>query len=237
MEVSIVIPAKNEAENLPGLLQEIDTAMDKDSFDVWVIDDGSTDNSWPLLTALKTRYPWLHALRLKQSCGQSTAVWLGARKAQGRFIATIDGDGQNDPADIPLLLKSALEQRGPVCICGIRTRRNDTWLKRVSSKVANGVRRRILADGVVDTGCGLKLISRDLFLTLPYFDHMHRFLPALCVRTGAAIKSLPVNHRARQAGVSKYGLHNRLWVGLVDMVGVRWLQRRAKQPLLSEELE
>lgn len=237
MDVSVIIPAKNEAENLPILLKEVGQALESEQFEVVVIDDGSTDNSWNLLCELKESYPWLRALRLGQSSGQSTAVWLGGRKAKGRFVATIDGDGQNDPADIPNLLNQARQTGGDVCVCGIRTRRNDSWLKRMSSKIANGVRRRLLSDGVVDTGCGLKLLNRELFLTLPYFDHMHRFLPALCVRTGAKVLSVPVNHRARVAGTSKYGLHNRLWVGLVDMAGVRWLQKRAKKPLLQEELQ
>ncbi|EKE75863.1 glycosyltransferase family 2 protein [Gallaecimonas xiamenensis] len=236
MDLSVIIPAKNEAANLPALLQEINQALAGHAFEVLVIDDGSSDHSWALLAELKGQFPWLRALRLAQSSGQSTAVWLGCQKARGRFVATLDGDGQNDPADIPKLLTLARRVQGPACVCGIRTRRNDSWLKRVSSKVANGVRRRLLNDGVVDTGCGLKLLGRDLFLSLPYFDHMHRFLPALCVRVGATVLSEPVNHRPRTAGTSKYGLHNRLWVGLVDMAGVRWLQKRAKQPQLQEEL-
>ncbi|WP_336407778.1 glycosyltransferase family 2 protein [Gallaecimonas kandeliae] len=237
MKVSVVIPAKNESENLPGLLAEIQASLADVPFEVVVIDDASEDNSWALLTEMKQQHDWLRALRFAKSCGQSTAIWHGGRAARGQYVVTIDGDGQNDPADIPKLLALAESQpEGPLCVCGIRTRRNDSWGKRMSSKIANGVRRRLLNDDVVDTGCGLKLISRELFLTLPYFNHMHRYFPALSKRAGAKVLSQPVNHRARTAGVSKYGLNNRLWVGLVDMFGVRWLQKRAKLPTLTEEL-
>ncbi|WP_406665148.1 glycosyltransferase family 2 protein [Gallaecimonas sp. GXIMD1310] len=239
MKLSVVIPAKNEADNLPGLLAEIAASLQEQAFEVIVIDDASEDNSWALLNELKQQYPWLRALRFARSCGQSTAIWHGGRAALGDYVVTIDGDGQNDPADIPALLATAEAAQGNslLCVCGIRTRRNDSWGKLMMSRIANGVRRRLLNDDVVDTGCGLKLISRELFHMLPYFNHMHRYFPALSKRAGAQVLSQSVNHRARTAGTSKYGLNNRLWVGLVDIFGVRWLQKRAKIPTLTEELK
>jgi dolichol-phosphate mannosyltransferase len=172
-----------------------------------------------------------------QSCGQSAAIVSGVRAARGEWIATLDGDGQNDPADIPKLLALVRDPAQPKnlqCIAGWRKKRQDTWLKRLSSKIANGVRSRLLGDATPDTGCGLKLIPRAVWLQLPFFDHMHRFLPALVQRNGGATVSVEVNHRPRTRGVSNYGLHNRLWVGLVDLVGVMWLQRRMKRASVSE---
>jgi len=172
------------------------------------------------------------------NCGQSTAVRSGVRSARGATIATLDGDGQNDPADIAALVARWRELRGadalrPVLIAGWRSRRNDSWIRRISSRVANAVRSRLLGDSTPDTGCGLKVFGRDDFLALPYFDHMHRFLPALVRRAGGLVESVPVAHRPREHGQSHYGIHNRLWVGLVDLCGVMWLQRRAKVPLVE----
>jgi dolichol-phosphate mannosyltransferase len=160
-----------------------------------------------------------------------------ARQARGRYLITIDGDGQNDPADMPALLKVAREteaQGEHFCIAGYRKNRQDTEWKKFQSRIANAVRQKILNDQVPDTGCGLKLIPRGTWLQLPYFDHMHRYLPALVLRLGGAIRVVPVNHRARQAGVSKYNAWNRLWVGLVDMAGVVWLTRRGKRPVIAQ---
>jgi dolichol-phosphate mannosyltransferase len=153
-------------------------------------------------------------------------------------VATLDGDGQNDPADIMKLLSASRESSlPPVCVCGERRQRRDSWSKRFSSRVANRVRSNFLGDGIADTGCGLKLFQREAFLDLPRFDHMHRFLPALFIRDGGNVISVPVNHRPRHRGVSKYGLHNRLWVGLVDLLGVLWLLRRSRRPIpLDEEV-
>jgi dolichol-phosphate mannosyltransferase len=161
-------------------------------------------------------------------------------QARAPLIATLDGDGQNDPADIPRLLEIWRREEGKgggavACIAGWRADRKDDALKRMSSKVANAVRSRLLRDSTPDTGCGLKLFSRDIFLRLPYFDHMHRFLPALFMRAGFRVISEPVNHRPRERGVSKYGFHNRLWVGLVDIVGVIWLLNRARNPEIVKE--
>jgi dolichol-phosphate mannosyltransferase len=181
-------------------------------------------------------FPRLRVLRHGRSCGQSAALRSGIRAARGKWIATLDGDGQNDPADLPALLRAGREQGlgERWLIAGWRAKRQDSWLRKLSSKVANGVRRRLLRDATPDTGCGLKLFPRALFLELPYFDHMHRFLPALVLRAGGRVESVPVNHRPRHQGTSKYGVHNRLWVGIVDLFGVMWLQRRARLPEVSE---
>ena len=180
----------------------------------------------------------LRVIRHRESCGQSRAVTTGVTAARYEWIATLDGDGQNDPADIPALLAELANPAQPAnleLLAGWRSKRNDTLLRRISSKVANGVRSRMLKDNTPDTGCGLKVFTRETFLQLPNFDHMHRFLPALVMRNGGAVVSVPVHHRARERGTSKYGVHNRLWVGIVDLVGVAWLQRRVRLPLIDPD--
>jgi len=242
VDLSVVVPVRNEAGNIGPLIDEIRAALDGGpDYEVIYVDDGSTDATTEELAAIARDFPRLRTVRHQHSCGQSTAVRSGVRHARGAWIATLDGDGQNDPADIPNLLErrqrelQAGQGGAPLlCVCGYRRKRRDTWIKRLSSRIANGVRSRLLGDSTPDTGCGLKLFSRDAFLDLPYFDHMHRFLPALFLRAGGRIVSVEVNHRPRQAGRSKYGLHNRLWVGIVDLFGVMWLQRRAKVPVVTE---
>jgi dolichol-phosphate mannosyltransferase len=244
VDLSVVVPVRNEAGNIAPLIDEIRAALDgRLDYEVIYVDDGSTDATAEELAAIARTFPRLRVIHHAQSCGQSTAVRSGARRARGDWIATLDGDGQNDPADIPSLLEERQRSEGQsgeaggavlMCVCGYRRKRRDTWLKRLSSRVANGVRSRLLGDSTPDTGCGLKLFARDAFLDLPYFDHMHRFLPALFLRAGGRIVSVEVNHRPRQAGRSKYGLHNRLWVGIVDLFGVMWLQHRAKVPVVTE---
>lgn len=227
--LSILIPAKDEVGNLPGLLDEIDQALSDIDHEVIVVDDASTDGTWEMLTQRAAENPHLRPLRHAQSAGQSTSVWQAAWAARGAWLGTLDGDGQNDPADLPNLFARA--QQGDVTlVAGHRTHRRDDWIKRISSKVANRVRSALLDDATPDTGCGLKVIRRDAFVALPYFDHMHRFLPALVRAQGGACVSVPVNHRPRGTGESHYGLNNRLWVGLVDMVGVMWLRRRSRLP-------
>jgi dolichol-phosphate mannosyltransferase len=178
-------------------------------------------------------------IRHSRRSGQSAAVRTGVRFARAEWVATLDGDGQNDPADIPALVSAceAARRADPsvLLVMGHRTTRRDSWLKRVSSRVANGVRGRLLGDGTPDTGCGIKLMHRATFLELPFFDHLHRFLPALYRQQGAAVISVPVNHRPRTRGTSKYGLHNRLWVGIVDLFGVMWLGTRARPGLNAAE--
>ncbi|MDR9439632.1 MAG: glycosyltransferase family 2 protein [Halomonas sp.] len=227
--ISVIIPARDEAGNLPGLLDEIATALATIEHEVLVVDDASRDGTWALLEARAATDRRLRPLRHAESAGQSTSVWQAGHEARGEWLATLDGDGQNDPADLPSLIDRA--RRGDVTlVAGHRTTRHDDWLKRLSSRVANGVRARLLRDETPDTGCGLKVMRREAFLRLPYFNHMHRFLPALVQAQGGRCVSLPVNHRPRGAGRSHYGLNNRLWAGLVDMAGVMWLRRRSRLP-------
>jgi len=227
----VVVPVHNEADNVEGLIEEIHAALQgQESFEVVFIDDASDDDTAQRLTRLVRRLPRLRVLRHRRNCGQSTAIATGVRHARGHLVATLDGDGQNDPADLPALLarwdgESAAGPQ-PLLLAGWRAQRRDTWLRRISSRVANGVRSRLLADATPDTGCGLKLFEREAFLALPFFDHMHRFLPALFVRAGGRVVSVPVRHRPRLLGRSHYGVWNRLWVGIVDLIGVSWLRRR-----------
>lgn len=227
--LSVIIPARDEVENLPSLLDEIATSLSGIAYEIVVVDDGSSDDSWSLLCQRAASNSHLRLLRHSHGAGQSTSLWQAVRHAQGDWLATLDGDGQNDPADIPRLLDAARDS-DLVLIAGHRVARQDSWLKRVSSRTANRVRAALLNDDTPDTGCGLKLIRRETFLALPYLDHMHRFLPALVQAQGGRCLSVTVNHRPRLAGQSKYGLHDRLWVGLVDIVGVLWLQRRCRLP-------
>jgi dolichol-phosphate mannosyltransferase len=246
--VSVVVPVKNEEQNVEPLLAEIGGALQGFApFEVIYVDDGSDDATPAVLAAAAARHPWLRVLRHARSCGQSAAIHTGVKAARHPWIATLDGDGQNDPADIPALLDAAADawRRGApdggaggerarnVLIAGHRVNRNDSWLRRFSSTVANRVRGAMLGDRSPDTGCGLKVFGRDAFLELPFFDHMHRFLPALFLRHGGTVASVAVRHRPRIAGRSKYGVSNRLWVGIVDLLGVMWLQRRMKLPQVT----
>ena len=239
-DVSVVVPVCNEEENVEPLAREIAAALDgRHSYEIVFVDDGSTDGTAAAaLRAHSAGLPQLRLLRHARRSGQSAAVATGVRAARAPLIATLDGDGQNDPADIPRLIETL--QAAPSgrvrLVMGNRTTRRDTWLRRVSSRVANGVRGRLLRDGTPDTGCGIKVFDRSVFLDMPRFDHMHRFMPALVRREGFDVVSVPVNHRERTRGRSKYGLHNRLWVGIVDLVGMIWLLRRASPRVpVSEE--
>lgn len=237
--LSVVVPVKNEQDNVEPLVREIAAALDgRATFEIIYVNDGSTDATQARLDALKVEFPMLRVIRHRASCGQSRAVTSGVRAARYEWIATLDGDGQNDPADIPALLATLNDPAQPVnleLLAGWRARRNDTFIRRLSSKIANAVRSRMLRDNTPDTGCGLKLFARETFLELPNFDHMHRFLPALVLRNGGAVVSVPVRHRARERGTSKYGVHNRLWVGIVDLFGVAWLQRRVRLPVIEAD--
>lgn len=230
--LSIVIPVRDEADNVAPLAREIvDVLAGRRPFEIIFVDDASTDRTARNIRALRRAdVPQIRLLRHCVGCGQSIAVQTGVRAARGEWIVTLDGDGQNDPADIPVLLQ-VLEQGGSSAelklIVGNRKSRRDTWLRRISSRIANAVRRRMLRDDTPDTGCGIKLFHRETFLQLPAFNHMHRFMPALFQRAGARVMSVEVRHRSRTHGRSKYGLSNRLWVGIVDLFGVRWLIRRA----------
>ena len=242
MLLSIVVPVRNEADNILPLIAEIHAALENQGdFEVVYVDDGSSDATPQRLAEAMARYPRLRVFAHRLSCGQSTALMTGMRAARGEWVATLDGDGQNDPSDIPKLLaaRDAAGQPGShpsnlQLIAGFRRSRRDSWLKRFSSRIANGVRSRLLGDATPDTGCGLKLIARAAYLALPFFDHMHRFLPALVQRNGGATISVDVNHRPRTLGRSNYGVLDRLWIGIVDLFGVMWLRHRAKLPEIHE---
>lgn len=232
MDLSVVIPVCNEEESIGTLINEITHALDGQyQHEIIVIDDGSTDNTLEVLLKIKQDLSTLRIIKHLKNSGQSTAVRTGVQHAKSNWIATLDGDGQNDPADIPNLYSELVDNQNSdpwLVVAGYRKKRKDTWLKRISSKYANGIRDKLLRDGTPDSGCGLKIFARDSFLALPYFDHMHRYIPALFQRQGGRVVSVEVNHRYRMQGTSKYGFHNRLWVGIVDILGVRWLQNRAR---------
>jgi dolichol-phosphate mannosyltransferase len=239
LRVSVVIPVCNEQDNVLPLAREIHSALDgRYRHETIFVDDGSTDGTAAAVRAARLDgMPQVRLIRHAVRSGQSAAVATGVRAARAPWIATLDGDGQNDPADIPKLLDRASEANSSRLrlVMGNRTTRRDTWLRRMSSRVANGVRGRLLRDGTPDTGCGIKVFDRAVFLDMPRFDHMHRFMPALFQREGYEVVSVPVNHRERTRGKSKYGLHNRLWVGIVDLVGVMWLIRRASPRIPTDE--
>ncbi len=231
--LSVVVPVRNEGPNIAPLIAEIEAALAATPHEIVYVDDGSTDDTPDRLREATQTAP-LRVLRHRQSCGQSAAIVTGVKAARGRWIATLDGDGQNDHADIPRLLARALAAQGTVLVAGHRVARKDGRVKRITSRLANRIRARLLGDATPDTGCGLKLFPRALFLELPHFDHMHRFLPALALRQGAAVVSEPVNHRPRIRGRSNYGTFDRLAVSLFDLIGVAWLQRRGKRPVVED---
>ena len=238
MDISIVIPVRNEAANIAPLVREIRAALDgRLDYEIVYVDDGSADSTVAELRALKAGFPRLRALRHARRAGQSAAIRTGVKAARSPWIATLDGDGQNDPADIPRLWEVARDAPAspPLLIAGHRRKRRDSWAKRMASRIANRVRRRLLGDGTADTGCGLKLFPRALYLDLPFFDHNHRFLPALVQRQSGRVQSVVVNHRPRERGQSNYRVFDRLWVGISDLVGVMWLKRRAANPEFTEE--
>jgi dolichol-phosphate mannosyltransferase len=229
--VSVVVPVHNEAGNIAPLVAEIVTTLDAEwPFEVVYVDDGSNDGAAAELNRLQAQYPWLRRVRHKVSCGQSAAVRTGVAAARGPMIVTLDGDGQNDPVFIPTLLR-ALEAGQPRVglIAGQRVGRKASGFKKLQSRIANAVRGAVLRDGTRDTGCGLKAFQRDVFLALPYFDGLHRFLPALVKREGFDIGYVDVVDRPRAHGVSNYGMWDRLWVGILDLAGVWWLIRRKKR--------
>lgn len=239
MKISVVVPVHNEADNIISLIKEIDAAMNQaEAYEIIYVDDGSTDQTPAVLAQALVDFKALRVIRHAKSCGQSTAVHTGVKNEIYPYIATLDGDGQNDPADIPglynVLIKKSESITNLWMVAGWRNKRYDTAWRLFSSKVANSIRSSLLGDNTPDTGCGLKVFSREHFLSLPYFNHMHRFLPALILRAGGQVISEPVSHRSRTNGVSKYGTLDRLWAGITDIAGVIWLQKRSKLPIIEE---
>jgi glycosyltransferase involved in cell wall biosynthesis len=227
--VSIVVPVRNEAENIAPLIEEIGAALDgRVAYEIIYVNDGSTDATAERLRAIMKQRSNLRQLQHAQSRGQSAAVRTGVRAARGDIIATLDGDGQNNPAFLPKLISAVESDTRVGLAAGQRVGRKDTGFKKFQSRVANGVRNGILKDGTRDTGCGLKAFRRDVFLMLPYFEGLHRFLPALVRREGFEIAYVDVIDRPRRSGVSNYGFFDRLWIGIMDLFGVWWLIRRKK---------
>jgi len=227
--VSIVVPVRNEADNIEPLIEEISAALDgRWAHEIIYVNDGSTDATGDRLAAIMKQRSNLRQLRHAKSTGQSAAVRSGVRAARGAIVATLDGDGQNNPAFLPDLI-AAIEAGERVGLAaGQRVGRKDTGFKKLQSRIANGARKAILKDGTRDTGCGLKAFRREVFLMLPYFDGVHRFLPALVRREGYEITYVDVIDRPRHSGVSNYGFFDRLWIGIMDLGGVWWLIRRKK---------
>lgn len=238
-QISVVVPAFNEAENVENLAMEIAKALFATPYEMIFIDDASTDDTKAVLTDMKSRFPHLRVLAHRQNSGQSRGVRSGVRAARATIIATLDSDGQNDPADIPALYAQLTREDAPehlAMVGGRRAKRIDSAAKKFASRFGNGIRKRLLKDEADDTGCGLKLFRRQAFLDLPYFDHIHRYIPALMLREGYAIEFADVNHRAREFGVSKYTNFGRLKVSIADLRGVIWLRSRMKLPGGVEEL-
>jgi len=221
--LSIVIPAYNDAENLPTLVAEIQQALSGEDYELVVVDDGSTDATPATLQRLASGEPRLRAFRQPINRGQSAALAAGLHHARGEILVTLDADLQNDPNDIPRLV-AALE--GCDVVSGVRTAREDSWSRRLTSRIANAIRRSALDDGISDIGCSLKAYRREAVEGVPPFDGFHRFLPALAKMSGAIVIELPVRHRPRRNGRSSYGVANRLGRGVVDLLGVRWMKRR-----------
>jgi dolichol-phosphate mannosyltransferase len=234
---SIVVPVRNEADNIAPLIAEIAAALDSRwNYEIIYVNDGSTDATAARLESTMKSRPNLRQIHHATSAGQSAAVRSGVRAARGAIVATLDGDGQNNPSFLPALI-SAIEQGGERAglAAGQRVGRRDTGFKKLQSRIANAVRKAVLHDGTRDTGCGLKAFRRDVFLALPYFDGLHRFLPALVRREGYDIVYVDVIDRPRHSGVSNYGFFDRLWIGIMDLAGVWWLIRRKKPtPVVTE---
>jgi dolichol-phosphate mannosyltransferase len=237
--VSIVVPVRNEEDNLAPLIAEIAGALDgRWSYEIVYVNDGSTDSTGEKLADLKKRYAQLRQIKHAASGGQSAAVRSGVRAARGAVVATLDGDGQNNPAFLPDLIAAVEKGNGRIGLAaGQRVGRKDTGFKKLQSRIANSVRNAILHDGTRDTGCGLKAFPREVFLAMPYFDGLHRFLPALVRREGYDIAYVEVVDRPRHSGVSNYGFFDRLWIGIMDLAGVWWLIRRKKPTPVAHEVQ
>jgi len=238
VQISIVVPVKDEAGNVVPLAREIGAALKDEPYEMIFVDDGSQDATIGELLTLRDRLP-LRVLAHGKNLGQSRALRTGVRAAKAPIVATLDGDGQNDPADLPRLIaafRAGEADPAFAMLAGERKKRQDSWKKRMASRYANRFRRWLLSDNAQDTGCGLKVFRRDAFLALPYFDHMHRYLITLMLREGYEVRFMPVGHRPRGAGRSKYGVWDRLAVGISDLLGVMWLKRRFRGPDMPKEL-
>ncbi|MCK5876420.1 MAG: glycosyltransferase family 2 protein [Candidatus Marithrix sp.] len=233
--LSVIVPIYNETDNIIPLISEIQAALDGViDYELIYVDDGSTDNSWQILKSINLSK--LRIIRHQESYGQSVAILTGVKAADAGWIITLDGDGQNDPADIPALISIQIDNPEITAIIGWRRVRQDNWIKRKASRIANTIRRFLLKDYALDTGCGLKLFTQAAYLELPQFNHIHRFLPALLLRAGCKVIACEVNHRPRNKGESKYGIFDRLGIGIIDILGVMWLQRRSCKAEIVEEI-
>ena len=233
VKLSVVVPVYNESENVSKLVDEIAVALAQTNYEMIFVNDASSDDTLSVLTSLKKDHSTLRAISHRKNAGQSRAVRSGVIAAKGQYIVTLDGDGQNDPADIPALFAQITRSDAPdglALIGGRRAKRQDSWSKKIGSRIGNGVRKKLLNDQADDTGCGLKVFTKEAFLRLPYFDHVHRYIPALMLREGYKIEFCDVNHRHREFGVSKYTNFGRLMVSVADLRGVRWLNKRARNP-------
>jgi dolichol-phosphate mannosyltransferase len=239
IELSVVVPVYNEAGNAAALAREIAKAMEGRAYEMIFVDDASRDGTRAELAGVRAELPALRIVGHRQNAGQSRAIRSGVLAARAPLVGTLDGDGQNDPADIPRLAARLARADAPenlAMVSGVRLKRQDSSAKRWASQVANGVRQRLLGDGAVDSGCGAKVFRRDAFLLLPYFDHMHRYMPALMQREGFGVEYLEVNHRPRGAGRSKYTNLGRLAAAATDLFGVIWLRSRRRDAQGSDEL-
>lgn len=238
-EFSVCVPMHNESGNAAQLISEIAAALDGRAFEMVIVDDASTDDTRAVLAELKQDYPQLRVLSHRQNAGQSRALRSAIRAAKAPVVGTLDGDGQNDPADLPDLYRSLTRAEAPSdlqMVMGRRASRKDSAWKKFGSRFANNIRRRMLRDDCDDSGCGIKVMKRDAFLSLPYFDHMHRYMPALMNAEGYKVEFMDVNHRERGAGQSKYTNFGRLWAALSDLRGVMWLIRRRRNPGGADEI-
>ena len=239
VDISVVVPVKDEAGNVVPLAREIGAALGRERYEIIFVDDGSSDATAAELLSVRGELP-VRVMAHGRNLGQSRAVRTGVRAARAPLVVTLDGDGQNDPADIPKLIDAfragVTDSPALGMVAGERAKRQDTWKKRLASRYGNRIRRWILSDNAQDTGCGLKVFRRETFLELPYFDHMHRYLITLMLREGYEVRFMPVGHRSRGAGRSKYGVWDRALVGLSDLIGVLWLKRRFRGPDTPKEL-
>src|SRR5947199_1445273 len=234
-DLSVVFPVYNEEENIPILLDEIAKALDgKWAYEIVAVDDGSTDRSLDVLRASRAKHPMLRVLAFEKNSGQTAALDAAWRAARGTYVVSLDADLQNDPADIPAMM-AAQQMSGSDMVIGVRVNRNDTWSRKMQSRIGNGVRNWITKDKITDTGCSLKLVRRDAIDRVTLYTGMHRFLPTLVRMRGYKVIEMPVNHRPRQFGVSKYGAMNRAFRGLADCLAVRWMSKRMLDYKASEE--